>query len=231
METQKTGPEVRETIVTIKRANLVTLPLTIEGTTPYVQHRFHKKAEIMMTQQKEATDNSKRKVRTPKDFEADFRAATHRGTDGKCGMPAAAFRKASISACRLIGFKMTLAKLAIFVEPDSFDVDGTPLVHISGEPTMRTDPVPNDNGKIDVRARPMWAPGWRAVLRIKFDNDVFTASDVANLIERVGEQVGIGEGRHDSKESSGVGWGCFRIVQDAQDKPAQRGKAGLRTAG
>jgi hypothetical protein len=202
------------TTITIKKANLRILPLIIEGTAPYVQHRFHKKADIMLAQQQDKTERSKQKERKARDFEADYRAACHVGTDGKYGIPAAALRRGAISACRLIGFKMTLAKLAIFTLPDSFDADGTPLVHISGKPEMRTDPVPNANGSIDVRARPMWAPGWRAKLRIQFDADVFSPSDVANLIDRVGQQVGIGEGRHDSKESSGVGWGTFRVVTD-----------------
>jgi hypothetical protein len=40
----------------------------------------------------------------------------------------------------------------------------------------------------------------------------FTANDVVNLIARVGLQVGIGEGRPDSKESAGLGYGLFEVV-------------------
>jgi hypothetical protein len=59
--------------------------------------------------------------------------------------------------------------------------------------------------------RPMYFP-WSANLRIRFDAGQFTYTDIANLLMRVGEQVGIGEGRHDSKKSGGMGWGTFRIV-------------------
>jgi hypothetical protein len=35
---------------------------------------------------------------------------------------------------------------------------------------------------------------------------------VTNLMQRVGLQVGIGEGRPDSRESAGLGWGTFAIA-------------------
>jgi hypothetical protein len=49
---------------------------------------------------------------------------------------------------------------------------------------------------------------------VRFDADQFTAQDVINLISRVGLQVGICEGRPDSKSSAGCGWGTFRVVPD-----------------
>ena len=36
-------------------------------------------------------------------------------------------------------------------------------------------------------------------------------ADIVNLISRVGMQVGIGEGRPDSKQSAGLGFGLFEI--------------------
>lgn len=210
--------EQKSESITIKPANLVILPLTIEGDAPYVQHKFSQKAlrQIEETQKAGSTATSKRK-REPKDFEENWRQAMHIGTDGRHGIPASAFRNASISACRVAGFVMTKAKLSIFIVADVFDKDdGTPLVHISPKPRAFKDtvslPVRNDNGSVDLRMRPMWDPGWRANLRVRFDADVFTPTDVANLINRVGQQVGIGEGRPDSKESAGVGWGTFTIV-------------------
>jgi len=40
---------------------------------------------------------------------------------------------------------------------------------------------------------------------------MLTEEDVVNLIARVGMQVGIGEGRPDSKASAGLGFGLFEI--------------------
>jgi hypothetical protein len=48
-------------------------------------------------------------------------------------------------------------------------------------------------------------------VRVQYDADQFTATDAANLMTRVGAQVGIGEGRPDSKMSAGMGWGTFKL--------------------
>ena len=41
---------------------------------------------------------------------------------------------------------------------------------------------------------------------------MLTEEDVVNLMARVGMQVGIGEGRPDSKASAGLGNGLFQIL-------------------
>ena len=218
------APQESKNAITIKKANIRVLSLPIVGTTPYVQNRFSAKAmnQIIATQQA-GSQSAKGKKREPKDFDACYEGAKHVATEGWTGIPAGAIRAACVSACRTIGFKMTLAKLAIFVQADGFDkLDGTPLIKITkGEPTRSTMPARNDNGSVDIRVRPMWAPGWECTLRIEYDADIFSDEDVANLIERVGRQVGIGEGRNDSRKSCGLGWGSFtlRAVQ-AQKKAA-----------
>jgi ribosomal protein S17 len=52
---------------------------------------------------------------------------------------------------------------------------------------------------------------WSAKVKIRWDADQFTVEDVSNLLARVGQQVGIGEGRPDSKNSAGMGWGTFDV--------------------
>jgi hypothetical protein len=115
----------------------------------------------------------------------------------------------------MVGFKMTHAKMSIFVDPDGFDdLDGQPLVKIisKSEPEMTIMPARNDNGSVDLRSRPMWRQ-WACKLRMKFDADQFTDADVANLLERAGTQVGVQEGRPFSKESNGMGYGTFRLAR------------------
>jgi hypothetical protein len=168
-----------------------------------------------MATQRAGSQSRKGKLREPKDFDAVYEGARHIARDGGWdGLPASAIRCAAISACRLCGFKMTLAKLSIFVEADGFDaVDGMPLVRITkGEPIKHLMPARPETGGVDIRARPMWLEGWQAVLRLRWDSDQFSATDVLNLIARIGLQVGIGEGRADSKKSAGIGWGFFKIA-------------------
>lgn len=202
--------------ITIKPPRIETIELCISGESPYVQHKFGQKAlqQIMATQAAGSTAKSKKK-REPKDFDRVCKDATHFSRAGWIGIPAPAFRNAMISACRLVGFKMTLGKLALFVKADGIDRDdGTPLVRIYGEHRRHDMAARNDNGSIDIRSRPMWEK-WAAKVRIRYDADQFTSTDIANLMMRVGLQVGIGEGRNDSKNSAGIGWGEFSLCDEA----------------
>lgn len=199
--------------VQIKPANIQTAIFNIRGTAPYVQARFSAKAMQAMAQKMVAgTQANGKKIREPRDFDADFEHAKHLMPDGTQGIPASAFRQAMISACRLVGFKMTLAKLSVFVEADGFDkVDGIPLIKLNGEPERVDMAVRNATGVADIRVRPMWRD-WSAAIRVRYDADQFSLADITNLMGRVGLQVGIGEGRPDSRESAGLGWGTFQIV-------------------
>lgn len=187
---------------------------SIIGTAPYVQLRFSEKAMNAMSDKMKAGGQAKgKKVREKRDFNDDFIAAQHVSTEGWRGIPAGAFRNGMISACRLVGFKMTLAKLSVFVMADGFDkVDGVPLVRIEGEPEPNTMAVRNATGVADLRCRPMWRD-WSCKLRVQYDEDQFSLTDVSNLLSRVGQQVGIGEGRPDSRMSAGLGWGLFRLSE------------------
>lgn len=209
------GTRSLEQAISIAAPNFQTGLFRIRGSAPYVQNAFSQKArELMHETQAAGSTARKGKKREAKDFEAAYLGAQHISLEGWHGIPAPAFRNAMISACRTVGFQMTKAKLAVFVEPDGFDkVDSTPLVKITkGEPRLHEGPGRNATGVIDLRVRPMWDPGWEADVRIRYDADMFTLQDVANLMMRVGLQVGIGEGRPDSRASAGQGWGLFEIV-------------------
>ncbi len=205
----------KESVVVVQRPNISTIAVRIAGTAPLVQHRFGAKARQKMEANQESGERARgRSKREPRDFEADAREATHRSTEGWCGIPASGMRAAMISACRVAGLVMTRAKLTVWVLSDGVDAeDGSPLVRLDQEPsrTFRMA-VRNDDGSADVRCRPMWDPGWTATLRLRFDADQIDAASVVNLLDRAGAQVGIGEGRNDSRQSAGLGWGSFEVV-------------------
>ena len=201
------------TTAAIKAPDIRTVAFNIRGTAPYVQARFSGKAmQAMMSKMAAGSVAKGKKVREARDFDEDYRNAMHVSTDGWHGIPASAFRQAMISACRLVGFRMTLAKLSVFVLADGFDaIDGIPLIKLAGKPERVDMAVRNQTGVADIRVRPMWRE-WSAQVKVRYDADQFTTSDVANLMNRVGQQVGIGEGRPDSRESAGLGWGTFKLV-------------------
>lgn len=207
-------PKVVKEVIRISRPNIRTLKLKITGTAPYLQCRFPAKAMAAIRAKQEAGDKAlagKRAIRKARDFKADFLGSMHKMGKDKYGIPASAFRQAAISACRLVGFKMTIAKLSIFIVADGYDVvDQTPLVGISGTPEYHEMIGRNADGGVDLRVRAIWKK-WSAVVTVQFDEDQFSAADVVNLFYRIGQQVGIGEGRPDSKNSAGMGLGTFNV--------------------
>lgn len=191
----------------------------LRGTAPYVSNKFSAEArEMMRSKQAEGSAAKKGSKKPPKDFDKCFRESMHVTADGKYGVPASCFRQALVSACRIVGFKMTLAKLALFIQADGEDADdASPLVLFTkGMPEHFESATRNDTGVADIRVRGKWATGWEMQLRVQYDADMFSECDVANLLARVGVQVGIGAGRPDSKTSCGQGWGTFEVVQAAQ---------------
>lgn len=206
-----------ENAVQIKPVNMKVAEIPILGTAPYCQHAFGEKArKMMLGAQTDPTAKSKgKRSKPPRNVEEEFSAARHKASEGWTGIPASAFRCAAISACRLVGFKMTLAKLSIFIRHDGLDAEsGQPLVKlIAGEPEMSEMVGRLENGVACVTIRPLWRE-WGAMLNVQFDADQFSISDIYNLIDRAGQQVGIGEGRPDSRNSVGLGFGTFRVDWD-----------------
>src|SRR5574343_375386 len=185
-------PAKQEHNIVVSAPNMQTISFLIVGTSPYSHHKFSQKINEQMRATQEAGSVAKKgKKREGKNFEQCYLDATYKSPTGWYGMPASAFRKAMISACKLVGFHMT-----------------------EGKPEMWIAPVRNANGSCDLRARPRWQPGWKALVRVKYDADVFSMSDITNLMARVGLQVGIGEGRADSKDSAGIGYGFFEISNE-----------------
>jgi hypothetical protein len=199
--------------VTIKAPNFETATFSVKGIAPLVIHRFSAKTKLQMKEKMETGKAAgNKKNREAKATDDLYQEARYTSVGGWDGFHAASIRNAMISACRLVGFKMTLAKLSVFVEADGVDAaePQIPLVRIYGDPVKQEDMARVETGQPYVTVRAAYHD-WSAKIRIRFDADQFTRQDVANLLARVGLQVGIGEGRPDSKNSAGMGWGLFEI--------------------
>jgi len=213
-----TPPDPSSRTVTIKPPNFGIASFRVHGIAPLVIHRFSAKTKQQMKDKMEtgkaAGSKRNREAKLTDDL---YEEARYRSVEGWDGFNASAIRAAMISACRLVNFKMTLAKLSVFVEADGTDAlePQIPLIRILGTPTKQEDMARVETGQPYVTVRAAYHD-WRAVIRIRFDADQFTLQDVTNLMSRVGLQVGIGEGRPDSKNSAGMGWGLFSI----EEKPA-----------
>jgi hypothetical protein len=202
------------------RQAIMTIPIV--GETPLKVLRFSRKkqGDVMATQKAGEQARTKKK-REPKDFQREYEEARYlcsQRENGKqvtwLGINASGVRNGAIETCRMAGFTMTRAKMSVFCVEDGFDdLDATPLVRVHGEPEMSVDPVRNASGVIDLRPRVMFKE-WRCVLRIRFDEDQFSPSDILNLIIRVGQQNGLGEGRPNGTNGNGTGNGLFVVDVD-----------------
>lgn len=200
------------TMLLVRPLDIQVLKIKIVGTAPYVQSRFSEKAKTMMRDKMEAGSTAKKgKNREARDFNADYLASHYVSKEGWHGIPANAFRAGMIRACSLVGFAMTQARMSVFILEDGYDKDGiTPLVRINGVPEKFEQTLRNDRGGADIRVRTIFRE-WSVMLRVRYDGGQFTANDIANLLNRTGIQVGVGEGRPSSRESGGCGWGTFEL--------------------
>lgn len=209
MATKKATTEV----LTIPAPKFKVISIKIVGKSALMQNRFSAKAMRQMMDKMEAGSTARsKKIREARDFDEDFKNAQHISSEGWVGVPCAAFRNAAIDVCRMVGYKMTHARMAMFIEPDGFDtIDESPLVRLeAGEPRRVDMAVRNATGVADIRARPVWDK-WGATVRVKFDSGQFTTEDIVNLFTRAGVQIGIGEGRPYSSKSNGMGYGTFEV--------------------
>ena len=206
--------DVRE--VVIAAPNFQYVEFKIRGTAPLVMHKFSTKARLaMMEKMSTKKTPGKKKVREIRDYDEEMREASNfiDKKKGIYGIPAMAFVNSMVSACRITGAVMTRAKLSLFVIADAY-VDGTGLVKITkGKPRRDERAARLPNNSFDIRIRPMWDAGWESVVKIRYDGDQFGLSDITALMMRAGMQVGILEGRPGSKNSAGLGWGTFEIVE------------------
>jgi ribosomal protein S17 len=207
METKKT--------VTIKAPNFQIAEFEIKGIAPLVIHRFSRKTLQEMKQKMETGKAaSSKRNREAKSTQEIYNESKYISKEGWEGFHAGAIRGAMISACRLVGFKMTLAKLSVFVIQDGWDAlePQVPLIRIYGESIKQEDMARVETGQPYVCVRAAYH-NWYSKVVIRWDADQFTIDDVYNLLSRVGQQVGICEGRPDSKKSTGMGWGLFEVTQ------------------
>lgn len=201
--------------INIKAPNFQTASFLIRGTAPLVIHRFSAKTKEEMKQKMETGKAAgNKKVREAKQTDDIFQQARYISSLGWDGFHAAALRNAMISACRLVGFKMTIAKMSVFVVADGWDEQEPqiPLVKINGVAVKQEDMARVETGQPYVTVRAAYHD-WSSKVTIRWDADQFTVADIGNLLMRVGLQVGLCEGRPDSKNSAGMGWGTFEVCE------------------
>ena len=190
--------------IELDRISLDTLDIDIEGITPLITHRWSEKAKKEMRDKQAGVT---RKKKEPKNPQAEYESAFYRLPDGSAGMPATAFKAATVGGARNFdSVSMVQVKQGIFVMGEGPDQ----LVAIEGEPIFTEMPVRIAMGTADLRYRPLFDP-WGAHLTIQFNPVVLSANSVIALVD-AGGIGGVGEWRPSAPKSHTGSYGMYRVV-------------------
>jgi hypothetical protein len=187
--------------IQINRVGTRTALIPIVGTSPLIVHKFSEKAKKQMLDSMQGRKTAK----TAKDPQAEFTAAAYRLADGGYGMPAVAFKSATVGAARFYdkSVSMTGLRQMLFFKGQPGE-DGQQMVKIiSDDPVMREDVVRVGQGGTDLRYRPQFN-NWRAILSVTYVESMLTADSVLSLIDAGGMGVGVGEWRPEKKGDFGT---------------------------
>jgi hypothetical protein len=185
----------------------------IVGDSPLVMHKFSEKARKEIAAKQQGKRTAAKGQRDPK---AEFEAAMYviKGKPGTAGatygMPATAFKRAMIDACRWVkGIRMTEARGAFHVIGDL-----VPLTKAS-KPRMEEDVIRLPNGNADLRYRPYFDT-WECTLKIQYHAGFIGLTELVNLLETAGSCCGIGDRR--PQQTSGDNHGMFHVAQGKSGK-------------
>ena len=210
--------------IVISRIATETIRVPILGTSPLITHKFSEKAKRAMLDAMQGRKSPKE----PKDPEREYQAAAYRldrleASDqafmnaadggGGYGIPAIAFKSATVSAARFFGKSVTMVGLrqTLFIAGEFSKGEGMMLARIIGEPEMREDVVRVGNGGTDLRYRPCWQQ-WETSLDITYVKSMLTRDSVLSLVEAGGLGVGVGEWRPERRGE----YGTYCINPDKQ---------------
>lgn len=181
-----------------------TVEVQIVGVSPLIPHKWSEKARTMMRTKQ--TGSKAQTLREAKDPVAEAEASLYRLADGRPGMPATAFKAATIGAARLYeGVTMASLKAALFVTGEGDDQ----LVPIDGEMTMREDTPRNSGGTADLRYRYAFFP-WSAILQVTFIPSLIDLESVVNLVD-AGGNGGVGDWRPSAPKSLTGTFGRYEV--------------------
>lgn len=179
--------------ITIPAPNIQTATFRLNGTTSLICHAWSDKAKRQMLDKQMKRAAKGKEAKNP---EQDFLDSLYPMPDGDgYGFPALAFKAAMVRAGTLAELRMTFLRLVMHV-PDG-------LIRIEGTPEPREDMVRVGNGVADIRYRGEFMP-WAVDLPIRFNANVISHEQLANLLVTAGFSVGVGEWRPEKDGNHGM---------------------------
>ena len=226
--------------IELPKLNIEVMDIILVGDTPLIVHAWSKKAKTEMLNKQMGVPSPKKAKKDPeKDFieslypmdeagDGNFHVNGDRLTGGRWGFPVIAFKAAAVTACTSIAnITKVQARQAFHVVGDvRTGYEGlTPysgeLVEIRGaDPRKREDMVRVGMGTADIRYRGEFWP-WHVKLRVRFNANVLSAAEIANMLNTAGFGVGVGEWRSEKDGDKGL----FHVATEADLAALEERKA------
>lgn len=206
----KPAADARLTIAPIQTEILA---IDIVGTAPLIVSRFSEKAKAQMLAAQQGKKRQPERRDPHREYLASlYRAGVEPGSDKvRFGLPAMAFKMATIGAGRFYGKQIKMTELRQFMTFYGIPVptEAGRMVVLTGKPQMREDYVrlAGVNHPADLRYRGCFYR-WSATLLVGYTKNLLDRDSVVSLIEAGGLGVGVGEWR---PERNGE-FGTFRVA-------------------
>ncbi len=176
--------------ITLKPIKPTMISFWIKGTSPLIQHAWSEKAKGMMRM---SAAERKKQPKTGRNPEEEAANCVYYTKEGEIGIPLTAFKASLIGAAHKdFGLEKTLLRKSFFIPSD--DPNRVVPIEIGEDYIIREDMVRVGAGQTDIRYRPEFT-NWRCNIVAQIDPELLTMEDIANLINRAGFSVGIGEWR------------------------------------
>jgi hypothetical protein len=223
------------TRLVIKPVETETLLIPIEGTAPLIVSRFSEKAKKQMLDAQLGIKKPPEKRDPASEFQASLYKAglvdpygpeglylldaagnptEEINTNQLWGLPAMAFKMATIGAGRFYGKAVKMTELRQFMFFNGVNVAGEAgrMIVIDGTPEQREDYVrlAGVNHPADLRYRCCFYE-WSAVLEVRYTKNLLDRNSLVSLIDAGGFGVGVGEWR---PERNGE-FGTFKVQDTA----------------
>jgi hypothetical protein len=185
--------------------NIKQFRIRLVGDSPLIVHAWsHKAKEQMLAKQMKRAKQG----RVAKDPLADYADSLYwlserpevltpeSIAEGRFGFPVVGIKSAAVSAARWAdGVKMTELRGAFHLQGEMAAIEGTPR--------MREDTVRVGMGTADLRYRAEF-PEWSMEVAIRYNANVISPEQIANLLNIAGFGVGLGEWRAEKDGSFGL---------------------------
>jgi hypothetical protein len=178
--------------------NIQEFDITLRSDSSLISHRWSEKAKKEM---RDKQTKQPKTARAAKVAEDEVRASLYELPDGKngekrFGFPTVAFKSSAVDACSHVeGITKVEARGA-------FHINGE-LAEIIGEPTGREDMVRIGMGTADLRYRGEFK-SWKTTFTIRYNKNVLSMEQIANLFRTAGFAIGVGEWRPEKNGSHGM---------------------------